>query len=249
MNAMPEEWKKRYMTGSWDEVGGLVYDEFGPNHLSEKVFVNGKWQYEIPSNWYRYRAIDHGMRNPTAAVFVAVSPSGTFYIYDEYYRPGLAQVHAENISKMHPTDRFVYTLIDPSAFNKDSTSGESPAHQYYDKGVNVVKAPSNAVSGVVVVKKYLQQIDAETGKPRILINPARCPNLVREMKQYIWDEVSPSRRAVRNEPEKPRKLNDHILDALKYLIVSSPPPTPMPKIPDSRAVMTAKKQYETLWEV
>ena len=35
------------------------------------------------------------------------------------------------------------------------------------------------------------------------------------------------RHRVKNPPDKPRKYNDHALDALRYLLVTHPAPTPM----------------------
>jgi hypothetical protein len=233
MEAMPEEWKKRYYYGSWDEIGGLVYPEFSEQkHLTEKIFdpVSRQWLSYIPKYWLRYRSIDHGVRNPTACLFAAVSPSGTIYIYDEYYgEAGLVQEHARRILDKSKDQQFVYTVIDPSAFNKEGTSGVSAAHVYTQMGIAVIRcAQRNYAAGIPVVKKYLSELDPDTGRPRLQILRGRAPNLVREFKEYIWMDMPLRRHRLKNPPDKPRKYRDHALDSLRYLLVTHPAPTPIP---------------------
>ena len=233
LESMPDEWKRRYYYGSWDEIGGAVFKEFSPErHLTDKIWdpIHKRWIDYIPSWWWRYRAIDHGVRNPTACLFAAVSPSGTVYIYDEYY--GLAntvQEHAQAIKRLSGEYQYKWTVIDPSAFNKEGTSGVSAAHIYVQCGIPVAKCRDNKYSsGIPVVKKYLGQEDPETGRPKLQILRGKCPNLIREIKEYIWHELPLRRQRIKNQPEKPRKYNDHAVDALRYLLVSHPAPTPIP---------------------
>jgi len=268
MEAMPEEWKRRHYYGSWEEAGGLVYNLL-PTHLSPGVLVNGQFTREIPEYWHRYRTIDHGTRNPTVCLWATISPTGTVYIYDEYYQPGpLAMDHAKEIRKRRtmrdhktgeliPLERFQYSLIDPSAFNKEGTSGESPAQQYYEVGVPVVKAPvaeslRDVGSGIAVVQKYLNVLDPTTGRPKLQILSGMAPNLIREFKEYVWDELSTLRRSRRNEPERPRKINDHALDALRYLLVSRPTASPdrTPKQVTTWARgMKEEEMFQATWEI
>ncbi len=41
----------------------------------------------------------------------------------------------------------------------------------------------------------------------------KCTNLIKEFQSYVWDE-----KAAKNGVEKPKKENDHLLDALRYAI-------------------------------
>ncbi|MEM4274070.1 MAG: hypothetical protein QXX19_06620 [Candidatus Caldarchaeum sp.] len=233
LESMPEEWKKRYYFGSWDEIGGLVYKEFKEDlHTTDRVWdpVSKQWLNYIPSWWWRFRSIDHGVRNPTVCLFAATSPSGTVYIYDEYY--GMAdtvQEHARAIKEKSGNYRYMWTVIDPSAFNKEGTSGVSAAHVYTSFGIPVAKCRDNKYSsGIPVVKRYMNELDPETGRPRLQIIRGKCPNLIREIKEYIWHELPLRRHRIKNQPEKPRKYKDHSVDALRYLLVSHPSPTPIP---------------------
>lgn len=74
--------------GEFHEASGLVFDEWNPEyHLIDP--------FEIPETWTRYRAIDHGRVNPTAALLAAVDPDGNVYLYDEYYQ--VDKVVSENV--------------------------------------------------------------------------------------------------------------------------------------------------------
>jgi hypothetical protein len=75
------EGRSRYF-GEFHESSGLVYDEFSPEiHIID--------DFQIPSEWTRYRAIDHGVNNPTAALCGAVMPSSHVVLFREYYNSGL----------------------------------------------------------------------------------------------------------------------------------------------------------------
>jgi phage terminase large subunit-like protein len=53
--------------GEWHKTSGLVIDEW-----ERRLHVID--DFEIPMNWTRYRAVDHGITNPTACLWIAVSP-------------------------------------------------------------------------------------------------------------------------------------------------------------------------------
>lgn len=75
-----EEGKSR-LGGAWHESSGLVYDDLVRDiHVIEP--------FELKDHWTRYRAVDHGHRNPTAAVMACVTPNNDVIVYDEYYEAG-----------------------------------------------------------------------------------------------------------------------------------------------------------------
>jgi hypothetical protein len=226
LEMMPEEVKKRHYYGSWDDLTGLVYEKFGAGNLCKGFFINGQWQSTIPSFWRKYRTIDFGIRMPTVCLWGTISPGGTIYIYDEYYSPGIVSEHAKAIKDKH-VGPYQYTLIDPAAFNRES-NGASAADGLFAGGVAVSRANNDLFSGLATVSRYMSDIDPETGRPKLQILEDKCPNLIRELKNYLWDEVPSYRKAKRNEPERPRKKNDHAADALRYLLMARPRPSTLP---------------------
>jgi phage terminase large subunit len=79
-------------------------------------------------------------------------------------------------------------------------------------GVNTKPAEKDVLPGIRTVKARLQKHG--DGRPRLYIHP-RCVNLLREIGMYVWDE-SPSGAT----KERPRKENDHAMDALRYLCMA-----------------------------
>ena len=118
------EGKARYF-GLFQHVSGLFYPEIRP----EIHFID--WTYDdIKSKgWTHYRSGDYGYTNPTAFSFWAVSPSGDYFLYDEYYVSGKdAILHAPCIIEKSGNERKLVKRI------KDSESGV-----YYDVYEEVVK--------------------------------------------------------------------------------------------------------------
>lgn len=68
---------KMFYEGKFERPEGLIFPQI---EIVEP--------FEIPGDWPRYVGIDFGYNDPTAAVWVALSPDGIYYIYREYYERG-----------------------------------------------------------------------------------------------------------------------------------------------------------------
>lgn len=80
--------------GGWEGSSGMVI----PN-WNERVHLIAP--FDVPKDWTRYRAIDHGITKPTACLWMAVTPWEDYLIYREYYEPNLVIAkHCENIVKL-----------------------------------------------------------------------------------------------------------------------------------------------------
>ena len=66
--------------GRFETTGGMVYDEW-----DDQMHVITP--FEIPSHWSAFRCMDHGRTNPTACLWVAVSPTNDLFVYREMIRP------------------------------------------------------------------------------------------------------------------------------------------------------------------
>jgi len=63
--------------GEFETTGGRVYDEWDDEvHIIPDM--------EIKPNWSAFRCFDHGRTNPTAGLWVAVTPENDFIVYREY---------------------------------------------------------------------------------------------------------------------------------------------------------------------
>jgi hypothetical protein len=62
--------------GDFETTGGMVYDEWDDEmHVIDS--------FAPPSHWCAFRCMDHGRTNPTAGIWVAISPEGDFFAYRE----------------------------------------------------------------------------------------------------------------------------------------------------------------------
>ena len=78
-------------------------------------------------------------------------------------------------------------------------------------GIPVETADTDVLEGILHVSTMLS-------KRRILINKDNCPNHVKEMAGYAWDE-----KAAMMGESKPMKINDHSVDVLRYIVMTCLP--------------------------
>jgi len=211
LNSYPESWVKRYIYADWTAFEGQVYPDFQPTY-----------PYVVPHeepdpDWPVYVGIDHGLHNPTAAVWAARNPKdGSLYVFQEYYKKDqLVEHHAKHIKFM--SDKYpVYAYwIDPSTQNRNAVTGKSVFSEYRQHGVPVLLGNNDLMAGIHKVSEYLKR--KPDGQPRLIISE-RCVNLIEELSQYRWEDPKPGR----NEPEKPHPYKDHSCDALRYLCMGIP---------------------------
>jgi hypothetical protein len=238
--AMPEEYKKRYVEGSFDVFAGQIFDEFSPALHVIKPF-------QVPNTWERLRGIDHGQSTVTACLWSAIDYDGNMYIYKEYYGQGqVVSEHTKQIKALSAVrlddgairdDVYAYTVIDPSTHAKTrEKEGHlySVADEYLDAGISTVKGQNDVIAGINRVKEFLK-LDPERyhpflrtedgesikGAPKLYIFE-NCTHLIEEMQQYRWKQEmalsgNPNTDDVK---ERPVKRDDHAVDALRYLIMS-----------------------------
>jgi phage terminase large subunit len=187
------EFAAQELGGQFVQLEGLIYDEFDPNlHVVD---------VEPGEDWERYSAIDFGYTNPFVCLWGALDGDGRLYIYDEHYKTReLISYHAVEIKQRGP--------VRMSVADHDAQD----VAELRQAGVNTKPAEKDVLPGIRTVKARLQKHG--DGRPRLYIHP-RCVNLLREIGMYVWDE-SPSGAT----KERPRKENDHAMDALRYLCMA-----------------------------
>jgi hypothetical protein len=187
---------------------GLIYKEFDPKlHVVDKETNPGSTFY---------RTMDFGASNPTACLWIEIDRDDNIYIFDEYYETGHSiDYHAGVILARHPTLEYRATFGDPSALQEHIDYAHwqlyiTPATRFFTSAKGTSESWVNA--GISMVSTVLRQ-DPVTKLPKLLIHP-RCVNLIREFQGYEWDEI----RGI--IVDKPKKQDDHALDALRYFICS-----------------------------
>lgn len=169
--------------------------------------------FAIPSHWWKAYGLDVGW-NRTAAPFGAWDrDADVIYIYAEHYR-GQAEpsIHADAISARGD---WLNGAIDPAANGRSQKDGERLMETYRAHDLHLVNAENSVEAGIVTVWQMLS-----SGRLKVF---SSCTNLLAEHRLYR-----------RNELGAIIKKFDHMMDGLRYLIMTKDqvfrmPPAAKPK--------------------
>jgi len=227
LNSYTGDLYQRYVLASWNVFEGQIFPDF-----NREIHVL-PW-FEIPATWKRIGGIDHGERNPSTFVWAAISPSGDIYIYREYSLAGEGvDKHVRNIKELNESDKLEYIVIDPSVKSVRGTSGRKVDTEYKEEWEKVfghkmpLRYANNDVNaGIARLHKYfrvdplrLHPQTKQKGAPRIFYLDT-CPIAADETESYKWKKLMPTSE---NDPEeKPRKKDDHVIDPIRYIVMSRP---------------------------
>lgn len=210
----PDFFSQEYMA-EFTRMTGLIYKEFDiTKHVHEFEF-----QYDQYGDFLFGQ--DFAVRGYTAAVPGTIKSDGHIYILDNYKEENRTALdHGEDIKqklKLY-ADFGRYTGYgDPAGWIKNQRKGDmlwSVADEYLEMGFPLVPG-NNEVSGGI---NYVRQA-FKSGK--LHIHP-RCQKLIDELLQYQWKDQPERSVGMVDAPEHPRKLNDHLVDSLRYMLYSKP---------------------------
>jgi len=155
--------------------------------------------FEIPKHYKHAYGLDVGW-NRTAAIWCAIDPAtDIIYIYSDYYRSQAEPViHATGI--MARGD-WIPGVIDPASRGRGQGDGKKLFKMYRELGLLIRKADNSVDAGLQKVWNLFS-----TGKIKIF---STCLNTLAEYRLYH-----------RNEKGAIVKENDHLMDALRYLIMT-----------------------------
>lgn len=188
------EFLKRYC-GEFRKEEGLVYafrrDEHTYNSQGPIGIIK---DYQIA-----VCGLDLGYTQPTAFVRVVIK-DGIFYVTDAYYkRQGLIKEHAHKIAEI-TGGRAETIYVDPSE--------KQAIEELRRYGLNVYPARVRDINlGIDRIKKLLEE-------KRIKVNE-KCRELIHEFENYHY-----GLKDIENYKDKPEKVFDHGLDALRYAVSS-----------------------------
>lgn len=227
VEGMVATWSKerimREINGSFDAFEGMVYHEFRRDVHVVQPFV-------VPKEWTKVIGIDHGFRNPSAWIWGAVDYDGNVFIYREFYqREWLIEEiikgkgNEPGVLRLMRGEKIDQARIDPSVRAVRGQTGQSDWDIYAEhlpKDFPLLPANNEKTAGIDKVKTYLK-VSPKTGKPRVYIFNT-CVNLIDEFSKYRYKELNTNQKGKQAEKEEPMKVDDHALDAFRYLIMSRP---------------------------
>lgn len=152
-----------------------------------------------PWSWPRGYGMDVGW-NRTAVCFVTQDMgSGVYYVYDEHYMSvGEPSSHANAV---RARGEFMRGVIDPAARGRSQHDGRQLLDTYQQLGLNLEAADNAIETGLLQVWTMLIE-----GRLKVCAN---CTNLLSEFRKYHRDEKG-----------NIVKKNDHLMDALRYFVMS-----------------------------
>jgi PBSX family phage terminase large subunit len=217
----PEWYKKKYFEGSFEYNSGMVYPEISTTFIDPYPVVPEKTdRFGIPKDWERFIGMDYGLRNPTAVWFGAINPKeGEVILYDEYYVPEKTlPYHAGQLKERIqpiPSGLLRFMVADPAIKNRmnDVINGKNIQSHFMEYGLYFSLGNNNIEYGLTKVNSYI-----EAGKLKIY---KTCINGITELLQYTYPETDID-NAEDNLDEKPEKKNDHLCDAMRYMIARLP---------------------------
>lgn len=216
----PEWYKKKYFEGSFEYNSGMVYPDAAECFIDPYPVDKDTDEFGIPKKWERLVALDYGLRNPTAVPFGAINPDrGELVIFNEYYvrektLPYHAQQLKDRINRI-PTGLLRFMVIDPACKNRmnDVVNGKSVVDHFREYGLYFSLGNNNIDYGLSKVNTYIELRKLKIYKT--------CYNLINEMLTYVYPETDID-NADENLDEKPVKQNDHLMDAMRYMIARLP---------------------------
>ena len=182
---------RRRVYGEWAATSGLIY----PNYTTEEPpRSEDPFAYDM--------AFDYASSTHSHALLFADYGGETIYVVDEWRTPNPQE---RPLSDRQQVDLLLdwlgarelrYTIVDPSAASFKAemrTRWKTPVHD----------ANNDVLEGIQATNTFLS-------KGMVKISPALF-HLLSELEGYQWDE-----KATRRGEDKPLKVRDHAVDALRY---------------------------------
>ncbi len=241
LNTWSEERIKREVMGSWDAFAGQIFSEFDRAKHVVKPFV-------IPDEWTKFVGLDHGFRNPACALWCAMDYDGLIYVYREFYErewvikeivEGRKDTGEKGLIGLNGKEKIEGIWVDPSTkADRGKESDFTTYLEYLPRDWSLLLANNEVGTSIDRINQLLKP-DTRTGKPTVYFFDT-CENVIEQMAQYRYEELTPGQEMNKNIKETPVKKDDHAVDALRYAIMSRPEE---PKVEDSKA---KKRQENTM---
>jgi len=194
-------WYLRMIEGKWVVAQGAIYDMWDKilNTFTDDDLVPG-----FKSLAQRYVTVDVGAQNAT--VYLDCWDDGdTVWILNEYYHSGKETgrqkenaEYADDLERFIGDDYPLYIIVDPSAASFKTTLRK--------RGLRIKDADNEVLEGIRMTSTLI-------AKRKLRVHRDRCPNFLKEVTGYVWDE-----KAVTRGVEQPLKHADHCMDACRYFV-------------------------------
>ncbi|MFB7908124.1 PBSX family phage terminase large subunit [Kitasatospora sp. NPDC056076] len=195
-------WYRRFIDGAWVQAEGAIYDMWQPDTMLVDVLPQMQRLLGV--------GVDYGTVNAFAALLIGLGIDGRLYVVSEYR-------HDSRVTRRQLTDaQYSQGLRDwlttqdahPDWLFVDPSAASFMTQLWADGLTNVAKANNEVLDGI-------RSVGVALGSGRLLVHRS-CRGLIDELPGYAWDDS-----AAAKGQDKPLKINDHSVDALRYVLHST----------------------------
>jgi phage terminase large subunit-like protein len=207
LRGMSEEEKAARKEGRYVALHGLIYADYS----TARHLVPAR---PLPSNVNIVVGIDPGIRNRTAVVWIYLTHDDQMVVFQEgYYQDMTVAQVCKEIDKTNADYDIapIYYVIDPAARNKNHQTGRSDQMEYADHGIVTIAGQNAVAAGINRIRERFQS-------DRLFVFED-CVHLDNELQMYRWKQPPKSGEDSRQAPVK---KDDHLVDALRYAVMSRP---------------------------
>lgn len=220
IDGLSEDEKESRVHGKFIQMGGLIYKMFDPVLGGKHVIKTpDNWENGYPpKDWVVVASLDHGLNNPTAWLWHAISPSYRVITFNEHYVTGqIVEWHATKVLEYNRRMERQpdYYVGDPSIRNKTPLDGTSVHDEYRKYGIPIILANNDVSDGINKVQRLMTP--RADGKPLWSITD-NCTETIKELARYRWRTYTSKKvQMEHNAMDEPNKKNDHSADSLRYM--------------------------------
>jgi phage terminase large subunit-like protein len=199
--------------GQFVRKSGLVYPVWSKSVHVIKPFP-------IPNWWQRLVSIDPANTGVTAAIWIAIDELGNHFAYKEYYeRERTISEHAKSIKIYCAGEPIDYWLLDPYWGRQRNGETHKSGEQLYRENGIPVRLPKFDDDEYPrhVSREYINSAATPNSRQPYFKVFEGLPNFEHEITHYTWDTYAKGEQKGMSK-EKPRKRNDHLLNAMQYAL-------------------------------
>jgi hypothetical protein len=183
-----------------------VFKEFDYNrHVLTSVPHGWNAYNDPPKDYTIFYAIDPHPQTPHHVLFLAASPTGQLFLFDEIFLHCTIDELSSGINQ-RVAGRFVLRAIcDPLGFITHPISNTSMVDAFGDNGIYLSKASKAREEATLRTQQLLKRVDA------LYVSPL-LEETLSEFATYCWD----------TKLNKPKDENDHAMENLGRLVLEDP---------------------------
>lgn len=191
----------RLYKGIWAAAEGVIYADWDYTRFM-------LYRKPIPPDWRRVRVVDFGFNNPFVCQWWAQDPEGNIIRYREiYHTKRTVRVHAEQMKALSRHEVPEATVCDHDAEGRATLE---------ENGIPTIGAEKSVLEGIETVQSWLKAgrirflRDSLVELDHDLVEQKRPTRTEDEFDGYVW--------ANKTTKEEPVKVDDHGMDALRYVV-------------------------------